>query len=229
MERGPVTGKKPGKDEIETRMPEESAPFSALVFKTIADPYAGRLTLFRVFSGTVSSDSTFYNSSRKITERFGNIFFLEGKSQKPVESLVPGDIAAVAKLKETTTGDTICNEKAAIIFEKVVPPPPIMSFAVAPKSRGDEDKIVSSINRIIEEDPTLTFRREEQTKEMILSGMGQVHIEVSIEKMKRKFGVELTLKNTQGPLQGNDQRQDQRPGQVQETVRRTRAIRRLLA
>ncbi|MGZ6275660.1 MAG: elongation factor G, partial [Syntrophales bacterium] len=199
VERGPVTGKKPGKDEIETRMPEESAPFSALVFKTIADPYAGRLTLFRVFSGTITSDSTFYNSSRKITERFGNIFFLEGKSQKPVESLVPGDIAAVAKLKETTTGDTICNEKAAIIFEKVVPPPPIMSFAVAPKSRGDEDKIVSSINRIIEEDPTLTFRREEQTKEMILSGMGQVHIEVSIEKMKRKFGVELTLKTPKVP------------------------------
>ena len=199
VERGPVTGKKPGKDEIETRMPEESAPFSALVFKTIADPYAGRLTLFRVFSGTVSSDSTFYNSSRKITERFGNVFFLEGKSQKSVESLVPGDIAAVAKLKETTTGDTICNEKAPIIFEKVVPPPPIMSFAVAPKSRGDEDKIVSSINRIIEEDPTLTFRREEQTKEMILSGMGQVHIEVSIEKMKRKFGVELTLKTPKVP------------------------------
>ncbi|MGZ3577774.1 MAG: elongation factor G [Syntrophales bacterium] len=199
VERGPVTGKKPGKDEIETRTPEESAPFSALVFKTIADPYAGRLTLFRVFSGTVTSDSTFYNSSRKITERFGNIFFLEGKSQKPVESLVPGDIAAVAKLKETTTGDTVCNEKAAIIFEKVVPPPPIMSFAVAPKSRGDEDKIVSSINRIIEEDPTLTFRREEQTKEMILSGMGQVHIEVSIEKMKRKFGVELTLKTPKVP------------------------------
>jgi elongation factor G len=199
LERGPVTGKKPGKDELETRNPEESAPFSALVFKTIADPYAGRLTLFRVFSGTVSSDSHFYNSSRKITERFGNVFFLEGKSQKPVESLVPGDIAAVAKLKETSTGDTICNEKAPIIFEKVIPPPPIMSFAVAPKSRGDEDKIVSSINRIIEEDPTLTFRREDQTKEMILSGMGQVHIEVSVEKMKRKFGVELTLKTPKVP------------------------------
>jgi len=199
LERGPVTGKKPGKDEMETRNPEESAPFSGIVFKTIADPYAGRLTLFRVFSGTLSSDSTFYNSSRKITERFGNVFFLEGKSQKPVESLVPGDIAAVAKLKETSTGDTICNEKAPIIFEKVIPPPPIMSFAVAPKSRGDEDKIVSSINRIIEEDPTLTFRREEQTKEMILSGMGQVHIEVSVEKMKRKFGVELTLKTPKVP------------------------------
>ena len=198
-ERGPVHGKKPGKDEEETRKPEESEPFSGIVFKTIADPYAGRLTLFRVFSGTLTSDSTLYNSSRKITERFGNVFFLEGKNQKPVDSLVPGDIAAVAKLKETSTGDTVCNEKAPIIFEKVIPPPPIMSFAVAPKSRGDEDKIVSSINRIIEEDPTLTFRREEQTKEMILSGMGQVHIEVSVEKMKRKFGVELTLKTPKVP------------------------------
>ena len=199
VDRGPVTGKKPGNDEAEIRNPEESAPFSALVFKTIADPYAGRLTLFRVFSGTVTSDSTFYNSTRKITERFGNIFYLEGKNQKPVESLVPGDIAAVAKLKETATGDTVCSEKFPIIFEKVVPPPTIMSFAVAPKSRGDDDKIVSSINRIIEEDPILTFHREEQTKEMILSGMGQIHIEVSIEKMKRKFGVEVTLKTPKVP------------------------------
>ncbi len=200
VDHGPITGKKPGKEEeIEEREPKESVPFSALVFKTIADPYAGRLTLFRVFSGIVTSDSTFFNSSRKINERFGNIFFLEGKNQKPTESLVPGDIAAVAKLKETVTGDTLCSDKAPVIFEKVIPPPPIMSFAIAPKSRGDEDKIVSSINRIIEEDPTLTFRRDEQTKEMILSGMGQVHIEVSVEKMKRKFGVEVTLKTPKVP------------------------------
>lgn len=199
LDRGPVTGKKPGTGDAEIRNPEASSPFSAIVFKTIADPYAGRLTLFRVFSGTVSADSTFYNSTRKTTERFGNIFFPEGKNQKSVESLVPGDIAAVAKLKETATGDTVCNDKSPIIFEKVIPPPPIMSFAVAPKSRGDEEKIVSSINRIIEEDPTLTFHRDEQTKEMILSGMGQVHIEVSVEKMKRKFGVEVTLKTPKVP------------------------------
>ena len=200
LDRGPVTGKKPGTDSAEIRKPEESEPFSALVFKTIADPYAGRLTLFRVFSGTVSSDSTFHNATRKINERFGNIFFLEGKNQKPVDSpLVPGDIAAVAKLKETATGDTICNEKAAIIFEKVTSPPAIMSFAVTPKSRGDEEKIVSSINRLLEEDPTLAFHRDDQTREMILSGMGQVHIEVTVEKMKRKFGVEVTLKTPKVP------------------------------
>jgi elongation factor G len=195
VDRGPATGKKPGTDAAEIRKPEESEPFSAMVFKTIADPYAGRLTLFRVFSGTVSSDSTFHNATRKTNERFGNIFFLEGKNQKPVDAaLVPGDIAAVAKLKETATGDTICTEKSPLVFEKISPAPAIMSFAVAPKSRGDEDKIVSSINRLLEEDPTLSFHRDEQTKEMILSGMGQVHIEVTVEKMKRKFGVEVTLK-----------------------------------
>ncbi len=199
VDRGPVEGKKPGKDEKDGRKPVEADPFSAFVFKTIADPYAGRLTVFRVYSGAVKSDSSFLNSTRKISERFGNIFYLEGKNQKPVESLVPGDIAAVAKLKETATGDTVCNEKSPIVYDRVIPPPPIMSFAVSPKSRGDEEKIVSSINRIIEEDPTLTFHRDEQTREMILSGMGQVHIEVSIEKMKRKFGVEVTLKTPKVP------------------------------
>jgi elongation factor G len=199
LDRGPVKGKKPGTGEEETRLPEESAPFSALVFKTIADPYAGRLTLFRVFSGTISSDSHFYNCSRKNNERFGSIFFLEGKTQKPAESLVPGDIAAVAKLKETVTGNTLCAEKSPIIYDKVAPLPAIMAFAIEPKSRGDEEKIVSSIHRLVEEDPTLSFRRDEQTKEMILAGTGQVHIEVTIEKMKRKFGVEVNLKTPKIP------------------------------
>lgn len=199
VDRGPITGKKPGTDEKEVREPDESAPFSAMVFKTIADPYAGKLTLFRVFSGSVTSDANFYNISRKVNERFGNLFFLEGKVQKAAEAVIPGDIAAVAKLKETVTGDTICNDKSPIIYEKVTPPPTIMSFAIEPRSRGDEEKIVSSINRLIEEDPTLTFHRGEQTHEMILSGMGQVHIEVTVEKMKRKFGVEVNLKTPKVP------------------------------
>ena len=193
VDRGPMKGKKPKSDDVEERQPSEDAPFSAIVFKTIADPYAGRLTLFRVYSGTLKSDTPVYNSSRKITEKFGHVFFLEGKNQKQAEVLVPGDIAGVAKLKETTTGDTLCNEKAPIIFEKVAVPPPIMSYAMEPKTRGDEDKIASSIHRLTEEDPTIVFSRNVETKEMILSGMGQVHIEVNIEKMKRKFGVEVNL------------------------------------
>ena len=193
VDRGPISGKVPGKEGKAERKPELNEPFSALVFKTFADPFAGKLTLFRVFSGSVTSDFTFYNASRKTSERFGNFFYLEGKSQKPAESLVAGDIAAVAKLKETTTGDTICDEKAPILFEKPAAIAPIMSFAVHPKTKGDEEKIMSSLNRLIEEDPSITVTRNEQTKEIILSGMGQVHIEVAVERMKRKFGVDVTL------------------------------------
>jgi elongation factor G len=199
VDRGPVKGTKPGTQDVEERKPSEDEAFSAIVFKTIADPYAGRLTLFRVYSGKLSSDSAVYNSSKKITEKFGHIFFLEGKNQKQAEVLIPGDIAGVAKLKETATGDTLCNEKSPVVFARVEVPPPIMSFAVEPKSRGDEDKIASSIHRLVEEDPTIVFTRNTQTKEMILSGMGQVHIEVNIEKMKRKFGVEVNLNTPKVP------------------------------
>jgi elongation factor G len=199
VDRGSIKGKKPKTDDIEERQPSEDAPFSAIVFKTIADPYAGRLTLFRVYSGTLKSDTPVYNSSRKITEKFGHVFFLEGKNQKQAEVLIPGDIAGVAKLKETTTGDTLCNEKFPIILEKVAVPPPIISYAMEPKTRGDEDKIASSIHRLTEEDPTIVYTRNVETKEMILSGMGQVHIEVNIEKMKRKFGVEVNLNTPKIP------------------------------
>ncbi|MCX7982410.1 MAG: elongation factor G [Syntrophales bacterium] len=192
VDRGPVTGSNlEGKEE--KRKPEESEPFSAMVFKTIADPYAGRLNLFRVYSGELSPDSTVLNSSRKVTERIGNIFFLEGKTQKQASQLIAGDIAAVAKLKETVTGDTLCSERAPIVFETVAVPPSIMSFAIEPKSRGDEEKITGALHRLLEEDPTLRFYRNDETKEMILSGMGQLHIEVTVEKMKRKFGVEVNL------------------------------------
>ena len=199
VDRGNVSGKKPGTGEEETRLPEESAPFSALVFKTIADPYAGRLTLFRVYSGTLKSDLSLFNASRKTTERIGNLFFLEGKIQKPVEELIPGDIAAIAKLKETATGDTLSAEKFPIIYPKIEPPPAIISFAVEAKTRGDEDKLVSSIHRLTDEDPTLVFHRDDQTREMILSGLGQVHIEVTVEKMRRKFGLEVNLKTPKVP------------------------------
>ena len=199
VDRGNVSGKKPGTGEEETRLPEESAPFSALVFKTIADPYAGRLTLFRVYSGTLKSDLSLFNASRKTTERIGNLFFLEGKIQKPVEELIPGDIAAIAKLKETATGDTLSAEKSPIIYPKIEPPPAIISFAVEAKTRGDEDKLVSSIHRLTDEDPTLVFHRDDQTREMILSGLGQVHIEVTVEKMRRKFGLEVNLKTPKVP------------------------------
>jgi len=199
VDRGPVKGTNPKTGEEEIRNPEESEPFSAMVFKTIADPYAGKLTLFRVYSGTLKADFTFYNSSQQLSEKCGAISYLEGKNQKPAESLVPGDIAALAKLKDTSTGDTICDEKAPIIYEKVSTVNPVTSFAVFPKSKGDEEKIFSSLNRLIEEDATLTLHRNDETREMILSGMGQVHIDVTLEKLKRKFGVDVSLKQPKVP------------------------------
>jgi len=199
VDRGGVTGTKPNTEETEERSPDEKAPFSAMVFKTIADPYAGKLTLFRVFSGTLKSDSVFYNPSKDLNEKCGNIFYLEGKTQVPVESLIPGDIAALAKLKEASTGDTICDQKAPIIFERVPLIKPVVHYAVEPKTKGDEEKIFSSLNRLIDEDQTLSTHRDAQTGETILSGVGQVHIDITIEKLKRKFGVDVQLKQPKVP------------------------------
>ncbi|OGP67522.1 MAG: translation elongation factor G [Deltaproteobacteria bacterium RBG_13_47_9] len=192
-ERGAIQGKNIKTGEPEMRDPKEDAPFSAFIFKTIADPFAGKLNLFRVYSGTVNADSTLYNSKRDVKERIGQIYLLEGKKQKPVGFASVGDIVAVAKLKETTTGDTFCDEKKPIVFEETKLPLPVISYALTPKSKGDEDKITSSLARIHEEDPTIMVGRDEQTGEILLSGVGQTHVEVIVEKLKRKFGVEVNL------------------------------------
>jgi elongation factor G len=199
VDRGPAVGTHPVTKAEEKRNPEEEAPFSAFVFKTIADPYAGKLTIFRVWSGTLHPDATLYNANKGVKERFGQILQLEGKNQKPIESVGPGEIAAVAKLRETTTWDTLGDEKKPILYPAMPIPLPPVSFAVAPKTKGDEEKITSSLARLIEEDPTVKLQRDEQTKELILFGMGQVHIEVTVDKLKRKFGVEVNLKTPKIP------------------------------
>lgn len=199
LDRGTVTGTKPKAEEPEEREPDEKAPFSAMVFKTIADPYAGKLTLFRVFSGTLKSDFVFYNSSKDLNEKCGAIFYLEGKNQVPVDSLIPGDIAALAKLKETSTGDTICDPKTPVVYEGVPLITPVVHYAVEAKTKGDEEKVHSSLNRLIDEDQTLAIHRDPQTGETILSGVGQVHIDITVEKLKRKFGVDVQLKQPKVP------------------------------
>ena len=193
VERGPVQGKNPKTGELETREPKEDAPLAAFIFKTIADPFAGKLNLFRVYSGNLSADSIVYNSKKDAKERIGQIFLMEGKKQKPVGLAGVGDIAAVAKLKETTTGDTFSDERKPIAFEETVLPLPMITYALTPKSKGDEEKIASSLARIHEEDPTITVGRDEQTGQILLSGVGQTHVEVIVEKLKRKFGVEVNL------------------------------------
>jgi elongation factor G len=175
------------------RKADPEAPFAGFVFKTIADPYAGRLTIFRVVSGTLGSDGGFYNASRSSKERFNQLLTIAGKEQKPVSGAGPGAIVAVAKLKDTFTGDTICDESSKIIFQCVDPLPLLMSYALEPKTQGDEDKIFSSLQRLLEEDPGLKIDRNAETKEIILSGRGNIHLETTIEKLKRKFNVDVNL------------------------------------
>jgi elongation factor G len=193
-----VTGTTPGGEEA-TRAPSPDEPFCGYVFKTLADPYAGRLTLFRIFSGTLTPDSNVFNANRDAKERFGQLLAIQGKHQKSLESAQAGDIVAVAKLKETLTGDTLCDEKAPISIQPVSLPQAVISFAIEPKAKGDEEKITQSLAKLTEEDPTLSVKRDAQTNEFLISGMGQVHIEVTVEKLKRKFGVDVNLKTPKVP------------------------------
>ena len=192
-ERGAVSGTDPKSGDETERDPSADAPVSGLVFKTLTDPYTGRLSIIRVYSGTLKPDGSLYNSSKGKNERYGQIFVLEGKAQKPVEKAVPGEIAAIAKLKETGTGDTLCDPANAVIYPFVALPAPVLTYALKPRSRGDEEKITQSLSRLQEEDPTIDVRRDQQTKELLLSGNGQIHIDATVEKMARKFGVQVDL------------------------------------
>jgi elongation factor G len=192
--RGEIEGTNPKKKAPEKRPIAANAPFSAQVFKTMADPYAGKLSIFKIFSGTLTPDMSPLNSSKDAVERIGQILRLEGKKQKGVGSASAGEIVAVAKFKETSTGDTLCDPKAPIVFERPAALDAVISFAVRPKTRNDEDKLGSSLARMIEEDPTLRFRKDPQTNEFILSGMGETHVEVAVEKLKRVYGVEVELR-----------------------------------
>jgi len=178
----------------DTRKADEKAPAAAFVWKTIADPFAGRITLFRVVSGSLKSDTTVFNKSRDSQERLGHLELLQGKTQIPVPEIKAGDLGAVAKLKETLTNDTIGDKSDPIKFPALKFPEPVLSYAIEPKTRGDEDKISTSIHRLEEEDPTIVYSRDPQTKELLLSGQGQVHIEVTVAKLKRRFGVDVNLK-----------------------------------
>lgn len=195
----PIKGTNPRNNTDAERKPSPAEPLSAYVFKTIADPFAGRLSIFRVFSGSLKADSNILNSTTGAKERIGQVFYLLGKKQIPAQTIVAGEIGVVAKLKETFTGDTLSDESNPLVFAKVKFSDPVISYAIAPKSKGDEDKVSTGLHRILEEDPTLRFQRDEETKEMLLSGMGQVHLEVTLDRLKRKFGVEVLMKTPKVP------------------------------
>ena len=199
METGPFKGQKPASDESVERKPSEDEPFSALVIKTLADPFAGKLTILKVISGSIEADSTLYNVNKEAKEKFGQIFILEGKKQQPIQKAMAGDIIALPKLKETMTGDTMCKESDPVMYKSVEALPPILSYAVEAKTKGSEDKVFSSLAKLLEEDPTLSLTRDQATSEIILSGTGQIHLEATCEKLNRKFGVEVNLKPVKVP------------------------------
>ncbi len=192
-DRPAAEGINPKTKETVSRKPSESDPFSAFIFKDIFDPYVGHLTLFRVYSGSVESNTGFYNSSRDLKERIGQIYILQGKEQVPVQKAAAGDIAAVAKLKDTHNNDTVCDEKNPVVFEPTAYPEPCISSSVKPKTRQDEEKIMGTLTRLASEDPTFKISRDEQTHELVISGMGDLHLDVMLDRMKKRFGVDVEV------------------------------------
>ncbi len=198
-ERGKIKGHKIGSEEEVEFDPAPEAPFSALVFKTLADPFAGKLNLFKVMSGKINSESIVYNSTKKVKERLGQLLLIQGKKQTLINTAIAGDIVAIAKLKETTTGNTFCQENNPIVFDPAKPFLPTVSFAIEVEGKENEDKVFSSLARLTEEDPTLKVNKDQSTLETILSGTGQIHLENARDKLKRKFGVEINLKTPKVP------------------------------
>ncbi len=199
LDDGEDQGKNPVTGEAETRSHDPGAPFSAYVFKTIIDPFSGRLSIMRVVSGKIATDIGVYNSNKQGKEKIGHLFRLEGKKQEAVREASAGEIVAAAKLKAVSSGDTLCDERSPIQYDGLVQFSPHISFALEPKSRADEDKVPQGLHRIMEEDTSVRMHRDNQTREFILSGMGQLHIEVIVEKLKRKYGAEVELKAPKVP------------------------------
>ena len=188
LERGEIKG------EDGSVKPSLDAPFSSLIFKTISDPYTGRISLMRVFSGKINPDSTVINSSRDRDEKLGGLFFLQGKEQIPAGQAKIGDLVATAKLKESLTGDTLCVKGASVRFIPIKFPEPSISFAIEPKTRADEDRISQAIHRVTEEDPTVKIERDSETNELIISGNGQLHVEIITDRLRKRYNVNVELK-----------------------------------
>ncbi len=179
--------------------PSTDESFSAFVFKTIADPYVGRLNYFRVYSGALTDDKSIYNANQKVEERIGKLYFLKGKEQIGVNSISVGDIAAVSKLQKTSTGHTLTDPNRQVKLPGLEFPEPIISYAVVTQEKGDEEKVGTSLSKYLDEDPILQLRKDQETKETLISGMGELQLEIIISRMKKKYGVEVELKEPKVP------------------------------
>ena len=193
LERKPLTATDPNtKAKTDVKLDEE-APFSAFVFKSVSDPFVGQLTVFKIFSGKLLSNTGFYNASRGAKERIGSLMILQGKEQRPVSSASCGDIVAVTKLKETFLGDTLSDEKKPLLFDPFVFPEPVFSSSIKPKTRQDEEKISEALAKLCAGDPTFKISRDAQTKELVISGMGDQHIDVMVKRLKERFHVDVEI------------------------------------
>ncbi|MBT3367253.1 MAG: elongation factor G, partial [Nitrospina sp.] len=195
----PVKAKRLKDDEEVSRSASGGEPTAGMVFKTIADPYAGKLTLFRMYSGSLKGDSSIYNSTQDANERVGQLYMLQGKNQIQVSEIPAGDMGTVAKLKSTVTGDTFSDAQEKVVFPPIAFPVPVFSRALVPKTRADEEKISNALHRLLEEDPSLTMERNAQTGQLLISGLGQVHFDVTLERLKRRFGVEVDVMTPKVP------------------------------
>jgi len=189
----PVKGENPKTDKEEERPTDDSAPFAGLAFKIATDPFVGQLVYFRAYSGTVKAGSTIYNASTGEKERLSRIVRMHANHREDVDEIYAGDIAAAVGLKGTTTGDTICDPDNPIILEKITFPEPVIAVRIEPKTRADQDKMGIALHRLSEEDPTFRTNTDEETGETIMSGMGELHLEVLVDRMKREFNVEANV------------------------------------
>ncbi len=199
LERGEITAYKPGSDEEVTVSPDPDGAFSALVFKTQTDPYVGRINYFKVISGSISPDMQVLNPRKDRTEKIGQVFYMRGKNQIQEDKIVTGDIACTSKLQVTGTGDTLCDRSSPVQFPQMDFPEPVISFSVESKAKGDEEKVGTGLSRFTDEDPTFKVERRTETKEMVISGMGEMHLEVIVNKLRQKFGVDVELKTPRVP------------------------------
>lgn len=192
-DRPAIKAQKAGSDEVIEVKAVTDAPVSALIFKTVADPFVGKISLFRVYSGILKTDSVLYNSTTEKTEKIANLFVMRGKKQIPVDKLIAGDIGGVAKLQGANTNDTLCDQSKKIVFEKIEFPEPAISLAVEPKSKGDEEKIGQGLQKLMDEDPTMKVTLNTETHQTLISGVGEQHLDVIVSKLKAKFGVSVNL------------------------------------
>jgi elongation factor G len=193
VKAGPSPLERPPVESVdgEVREPKPDGPMSALIFKTLSDPYVGKVSFFKVLSGTLTGEGSIHNASQDTDERIGHVFTMRGKNQEQLDKVVAGDIGAVAKLAHATTGDTLSDKSSPVVFPGIEPPEPLLPKAIAPKTKGDEDKLMIGLQRLIEEDPSLRLERNDETHQTILWGMGDAHLDVILHRLKDKFSVEV--------------------------------------